>query len=63
MSQDDRIAAIEAENCQLRQALDAAMAQNALLLQCLQELDARLTQDCHSSGKPPSSDGLAANER
>ena len=39
------------------------MAQNALLLQRLQELDARLTQDCHSSGNPPSSGGLAANER
>ncbi len=30
MSQDDRIAAIEAENRQLRQALDVAGAQNAL---------------------------------
>jgi hypothetical protein len=33
MSQDDRIAAIEAENRQLRQELDVALTQNALLLE------------------------------
>jgi hypothetical protein len=31
MNQDDRIAAIEAENCQLRQQLDVALTQNAPL--------------------------------
>ncbi len=63
MSQDDRIAAIEAENRQLRQALDTALAQNALLLQRVQELEARLAKDSHNSGKPPSSDGLARKTR
>lgn len=63
MSQDDRIAAIDAENRQLRQALEAAVAQNALLLQRVQELEARLAKDSHNSGKPPSSDGLARKTR
>jgi transposase len=57
MNQDERIAAIEAENCQLRQALDVALAQNALLLERVQGLEARLAKDSHNSGKPPSSDG------
>ncbi|MGZ6392517.1 MAG: IS66 family transposase, partial [Ktedonobacterales bacterium] len=63
MSQDDRLAAIEAENRQLRSALEAAVAQNALLLQRVQELEARLAKDSHNSGKPPSSDGLARKTR
>src|SRR6266481_2982417 len=59
MKQDDRIATIEAENRQLRHALDVAVAQNTLLLERVQELEARLAKDSHNSGKPPSSDGLA----
>jgi hypothetical protein len=59
MSQDDRISAIEVENRQLRHALDVALAQNALLLERVQELEARLAKDSHTSGKPASSDGLA----
>src|SRR5689334_23364159 len=59
MSEDERIAAIEAENRQLRHALNAALAQNALLAERVQELEGRLAKDSHNSGKPPSSDGLA----
>jgi transposase len=59
MSDDERMAAIEAENHQLRQALDVALAQNVRLLERVQELEARLAKDSHNSGKPPSSDGLA----
>ena len=49
MSQDERIIAIEAENRQLRQALDMAMAQNALLLERVRELEARLAKDSRNS--------------
>ena len=59
MNQHERIAAIEAENRQLRQALDVALAHNALLEERVQELEARLAKDSHNSSKPPSSDGLA----
>lgn len=50
--------AIEAENHQLRQQLDTALTQNALLREQVHELEARLAKDSHNSSKPPSSDGL-----
>ena len=59
MNQDERIATIEAENCQLRQALDVALTQNARLLDRIEELEARLAKDSHNSSKPPASDGLS----
>src|SRR5215813_13971207 len=59
MSQDERIAVIEAENRQLRHALDVALTQNAVLLERVRELEGRLAKDSQNSGKPPSSDGLA----
>ena len=51
MSQDERLAAAEAENRRLRQQLGAALAQNALLLERVQELEGRLAKDSHNSSK------------
>ncbi len=59
MSQDERLAAAEAENRRLRQQLEAALAHNALLLERVQELEGRLAKDSPTSGKPPARDGLA----
>jgi transposase len=58
MSTKERIAAIEAENRQVRQELEAVLAQNRLLLERVQELEGRLAKDSHNSSKPPLSDGL-----
>jgi transposase len=60
MSQDERIAAIEAENRQFRQELEAVLAQNRLLLERVQELEGRLAKDSHNNSKPPSSEGAGA---
>jgi transposase len=46
-----RIAELEAETAQQREQI-------ALLLARVQELEARLAKDSHTSGKPPSSDGV-----
>lgn len=59
MKLDERIAVFEAENRQLRHALDAALAQNVLLVERVQELEAHLAKDGPNSGKPASSGGLA----
>ena len=58
MSQDKRIAVIEAENRQRRQQFEAALVQNRLLLERVHELEARLAKESHNSSKPPTSDGL-----
>ena len=60
MSQHERIVAIEAENRQFRQKLEAVLAQKRLLLERVQELEGRLAKDSHNSSKPPSSDGLGS---
>ena len=49
MSDDERLAAIEVENRQWRQQLDVALTQNTLLLERVQELEARLAKDSHNS--------------
>jgi transposase len=59
MTTEQRIAELEAVVGQQRQQLEAALAQNAVLLARVQELEARLAKDSHNSSKPPSSDGLA----
>jgi hypothetical protein len=41
MRRDERIAATEAENRQLRQQLEAALARNRLLLERVQEVEPR----------------------
>lgn len=56
MTADERLAHLEAENAWLREQLTVALTR-------VQELEARLAQDSHNSGKPPSSDGLARKTR
>jgi transposase len=63
MSQDKRMRILEAENRQLRQQVELAQVQNGLLLERIQELEARLAKDSHNSNKPPGSHGLARKTR
>src|SRR5947209_14559299 len=70
MSPEERIAALEAENAQLRQerdelraALATAQAIIAQLEQRIKQLEDRLGLDSHNSGKPPSSDGFQRKTR
>ena len=51
MSDQERIAELEAENAQQREQI-------AMLLERVRDLEARLAKDSHNSSKPPSSDGL-----
>jgi transposase len=66
MSEQERVAQLEAENASLRQQLAGALAMIARLeatVACQAEritaLEARLAKDSHNSSKPPASDGLA----
>src|SRR5580704_7871482 len=55
-AQNERIAALEAENAALKKALTASNARVA-------ELERRLGLNSSNSGKPPSSDGLSKPPR
>src|SRR5262245_65969628 len=56
MTPDARIAELEALVAQQHEQI-------AMLLERVQELEARLAKDSHNSGKPPSSDGLGRKTR
>ena len=58
MTEQERIAELEAENTQRRERVAGLLAHNADLLKRLQDLEGRLAKDTHNSNKPPSSDGL-----
>lgn len=62
MSQDERIAALEANSRQLRRQLEAVLAQYGLL-ERIRVLEAWLAKDSHNGGKPPSSDGPTCNTK
>jgi transposase len=58
MTDQERMAQLEAENATLRQYLAEAVETIARLEQRIAELEGRLAKDSHNSSKPPSSDGL-----
>ncbi len=58
MTLEEENAALKAENARLREGYEQAREHLALLAARVQELEARLAKDSHTSGKPPSSDGL-----
>src|SRR5258708_8617898 len=58
MTLEEENAALKAENPRLREGYEQAREHLALLAARVQELEARLAKDRHTSGKPPSSDGL-----
>jgi transposase len=56
MTPQARIAELQAENARQREQI-------TLLLERVQELEARLATDSQNSNKPPASDGLAKKTR
>jgi transposase len=58
MTPEERIKELETENAMLREQVASQGALIAQLVERIQTLEARLSQDSHNSSKPPSSDGF-----
>ena len=58
MTSDEKINQLETENALLREQLASQTTLNVQLVERIQALEARLSQDSHNSSKPPSSDGF-----
>jgi transposase len=58
MTPEEKIKQLETENALLREQLASQTAMIAQLVERIQALEERLSQDSHNSSKPPSSDGF-----
>ena len=58
MTPEQEIAQLKSENATLREQLASQTALNVQLVERIQALEERLSQDSHNSSKPPSSDGF-----
>lgn len=63
MTPEQRISELETENAQLREQIASRDALIAQLVERIQALEERLSQDSHNSSKPPSSDGFVRSPK
>ena len=63
MTPEQEIAQLKSENALLQEQLASQTALNVQLVERIQALEARLSQDSHNSSKPPSSDGFARSPK